>query len=152
MLIWCLNKAWGSFFHSPQHNVKKKKQPTTTMSMSSVCGAAKLTKREKTPHFWVWCIAVPVCHQRSVGKFPSASAQSCHNDVRDCSSSAEEEMCASYVFKGAHCCHQIRSCCLGPEPWDFDEMLRQPKWHKLHAVIIPQMNVKPGLGILRLGQ
>lgn len=28
------------------------------------------------------------------------------------------------LFKGAHCCHQIRSRCLGPEPWDFDEMLK----------------------------
>ena len=84
--------------------------------------------REETPRCSVWCTAVPVClHTEAIKVLLENFSQRLHKGATMMSETALhvlKKRCARHMsllqwfFKGAHCCHEIRSCCLGPEPWD----------------------------------
>lgn len=173
--MWSLHKAWGSFFHPPQYNAENQQctdvyfiskfqsnilatvalLPHHTLLQASefsllCCGAVK--GAENSTFFSVMhsstCL-LPLKPSKLCWATTMMSGPALHLLKKWC---ACHKSLLQWLFKGARCCHQICSCCLGPEPWGFDEMLHPPKWHKLRAVIIPHTHGKPGLGILWPGQ
>lgn len=140
--LTCLLSGLSAVTRSPEGVcVRSFSNTFSCRSVSSVCSTGK-----KTPHI-SFRVEQGLFRSRPVAVWTlqSASTQSSH-EVRGCcsSSSAEAEMFTCRFFKE----RAVRS---GPAALALNlevSMLRPAKWHKLHAVIIPQRHVTPGLDSL----
>lgn len=143
-ILTCWLSGLSAVTRSPEGSSPGERSFSTTFSCRSVSSFCSTGK--KTPHISFRMEQGLSAYIEAIQLLFEHCSQQSSQEVRDCcsSSSAEAEMFIRRFFKE----RAVRS---GPAALALNlevSMLRPAKWHKLHAVIIPQRHVKPDLGSL----